>query len=133
MLIFRLFALHWQVRRALKRDGFAAAMRRYSMPLLDRAALLSATEAMQIAERAARHLRRFTRFRSEKACLDRSLALCAWLHQNGILSELKIGGYKQDGLLRAHAWVELAGIPILEASNVQQIYLEILTGSESLT
>jgi hypothetical protein len=132
MLIFRLFALHWQVHRVLKRDGFAAAMRRYSTPPPDRA-LLSSTEAMQMAVRAARHLRRFTRFRSEKACLDRSLALRAWLHQNGILSELKIGGYKQDGVLRAHAWVELGGIPILEASNVQQIYREILTGSESLT
>ena len=42
-------------------------------------------------------------------CLHRSLALHAWLRRKGLPSELKIGVRKENGELRAHAWVELAG------------------------
>lgn len=42
-------------------------------------------------------------------CLHRSLLLHQWLRGEGLPSELRIGVRTEDGQLRAHAWVELAG------------------------
>lgn len=42
-------------------------------------------------------------------CLHRSLALHQWLHQQRLPSELRIGVRKEEGVLKAHAWVELGG------------------------
>lgn len=45
-------------------------------------------------------------------CLHRSLVLHFWLRREGLPSELRIGVRKQDGELRAHAWVELQGMVV---------------------
>ena len=42
-------------------------------------------------------------------CLHRSLALHTELRRAGLPSELRIGVRKEDGVLQAHAWVELGG------------------------
>lgn len=42
-------------------------------------------------------------------CLHRSLVLHRWLLRDGLPSQLRIGVRKDDGSLRAHAWVELDG------------------------
>ncbi len=42
-------------------------------------------------------------------CLHRALALHAALRHAGLESVLRIGVRKEDGVLRAHAWVELGG------------------------
>jgi hypothetical protein len=42
-------------------------------------------------------------------CLHRSLVLHHWLNQDGIPSQLQIGVRKDDGILKAHAWVEMDG------------------------
>jgi hypothetical protein len=42
-------------------------------------------------------------------CLQRSLVLHRWLHRESIPSELRIGVRKDNGELKAHAWVELGG------------------------
>jgi len=40
-------------------------------------------------------------------CLQRSLALHRWLQREGIVGVLRIGVWKEDDALHAHAWVEL--------------------------
>jgi hypothetical protein len=45
-------------------------------------------------------------------CLARSLALHWLLGREGLPSALKIGVAKDAGALVAHAWVELAGVPV---------------------
>jgi len=40
------------------------------------------------------------------------LALHQWLREEGLPSELRIGVRKDDGELRAHAWVELGGLVV---------------------
>jgi len=40
-------------------------------------------------------------------CLQRSLALHRWLQREGIIGVLRIGVWKGDDALHAHAWIEL--------------------------
>lgn len=47
-------------------------------------------------------------------CLSRSLALRALLHKNGVETEFRIGVDKEEGELKAHAWLEYNGQPIGE-------------------
>lgn len=62
------------------------------------------------ARRAARWLDLASRHHVVGAqCLHRSLALHAALRRRGLESVLRIGVRMEDGALRAHAWVELAG------------------------
>lgn len=58
--------------------------------------------AMWLAVASRRHV-------APAYCLHRSLSLHAKLRREGLPSELRIGVRKQDGVLRAHAWVELGG------------------------
>jgi hypothetical protein len=54
-------------------------------------------------------------------CLGRSLALWFLLRRRGIDAELVIGAdVPRDGRLPAHAWVEVAGEPVNDASNVRE-------------
>lgn len=48
-------------------------------------------------------------------CLARSLALTRMLRTRGIPAEMKIGVKTEDGF-HAHAWVEVAGVPITPAA-----------------
>jgi hypothetical protein len=62
------------------------------------------------ARRYAAWLERASRRHLVRArCLHRSLALHAWLRRKGLPSELRIGVRKEEGALRAHAWVVLGG------------------------
>ncbi len=45
-------------------------------------------------------------------CLHRSLVLHMWLRREGLPSQLRFGVWKENQDLRAHAWVELAGLPV---------------------
>ncbi len=55
-------------------------------------------------------------------CLQRSLALRAWLRRQGIDVTLTIGVRKSNGSLEAHAWLEYAGIVINDSQNVREEY-----------
>jgi hypothetical protein len=57
-------------------------------------------------EVAARYLPIQTR------CLARSIALHWWLRSEGTDSQLRIGVAKRGRELTAHAWVEVAGVPV---------------------
>jgi hypothetical protein len=52
------------------------------------------------------------------ACLTRALVLEALLARAGIRGGLRIGVRKTEGRFEAHAWVEHAGVPLAEASEV---------------
>ena len=51
-------------------------------------------------------------------CLTRSLLLGWMLRRRGVASQLRIGVRMNQGILDAHAWVEYAGIPINDRSDV---------------
>lgn len=56
------------------------------------------------------------------ACLVRSLTLRRLLHHHGVESELRIGVRKVNSRLDAHAWVEHAGIALMEPGEVSETY-----------
>ncbi len=53
-------------------------------------------------------------------CLQRSAVTTCLLRSCGVPSEMVIGAQKLP--FKAHAWVEVSGVPINERSNVQAIY-----------
>jgi Transglutaminase-like superfamily len=50
------------------------------------------------------------------SCLEKSLVLCWLLERRGIDAELRIGARKERGAFEAHAWVELGGEVLNDAS-----------------
>ena len=53
-------------------------------------------------------------------CLRESLALWWLLRRKGIVSDLRFGVDMQSEALNAHAWIEVAGIPVNDAIDVAQ-------------
>ena len=70
----------------------------------------------EFVSRAARHTPRPT------TCLIRAIALWFLLTRRGIACEVKIGVQKTPDALRAHAWVEWQGRPLLEAADIGRQY-----------
>src|SRR5262245_27909994 len=86
---------------------------------------LPADRLARLVEAAARHhLRPMT-------CLTRSLVLQALLRRQGIEADLPIGVRQEDGMLRAHAWVEHAGAPVGEREDVDRTFLPLATGGSA--
>ncbi|MCP9929788.1 lasso peptide biosynthesis B2 protein [Cyanobium sp. AMD-g] len=56
-------------------------------------------------------------------CLTRSLYLQWLLRRRGILGDLLLGVQLENGQLRAHAWVEVAGYPVNDAQDVAERFL----------
>ncbi len=55
-------------------------------------------------------------------CLRRSLVLWALLARAGTRADLRLGFRKTDGRFEAHAWVELAGVPLNDRLDVSTRY-----------
>ena len=53
-------------------------------------------------------------------CLRQSLLLCWLLHNQGIVSELRIGVQCQGEKFQAHAWVEYEGYPLNDSADVRK-------------
>ena len=51
-------------------------------------------------------------------CLQETLVLWCLLRRNHIESEIRFGARKHEGRVQAHAWVELNGVALNEASDV---------------
>lgn len=51
----------------------------------------------------------------EVTCLRRSLLLYGWLRRRGLLPSMQLGVAEHDGPFRAHAWVELEGVRLLQS------------------
>jgi len=56
-------------------------------------------------------------------CLPRALVLWWLLQRAGVVADLRIGVQKKGGALAAHAWVERAGEPLNERTNVLMRYV----------
>jgi hypothetical protein len=59
------------------------------------------------------------------SCLEKSLVLEALLVRYGFSPELKIGVRREDGVLQAHAWVEVEGHPVGESPNLHRRFLPV--------
>jgi hypothetical protein len=117
----RAWALRWEDLRLAAGAYAALLMTDVQLRVLGYKRLLERIERRPAAEAvSARRLRRTRRFAGwletashrhvvRARCLHRSLALHAWLRRKGLPSELRIGVRKENGELRAHAWVVLAG------------------------
>ena len=68
-------------------------------------------------------------------CMTRSLTLQFLLTRRGLDAELRIGVRKDADRLRAHAWLELAGEPLGEPADVDQLFppLVSLSSRETLS
>jgi hypothetical protein len=83
-------------------DGWATSSSRTPEP--------ASAAAFARAARYARWLHTAANHHPLRAeCLHRSLVLHWWLRREGVASSLQIGVRKEDGELRAHAWIELNG------------------------
>jgi Transglutaminase-like superfamily len=60
------------------------------------------------------------------ACLPQSLALQALLRRQGVGAELRIGVRREDRMLRAHAWVEHAGLPVADPVGIGEVFLPLM-------
>jgi hypothetical protein len=108
-------------RALLRLCATAAALRLYGFPRLVALARASASrpDRLPTAQELARARRYAGWLRAlgsgwplRAHCLPRALALHFWLRREGIPSEVCIGVRKEDGALRAHAWVELGGLVV---------------------
>jgi len=66
----------------------------------------------QLIATAARHIP------FPSTCLTRSLLFNWMLRRRGVPSELRIGIRMENSALRAHAWVEVAGVPVNDEPDV---------------
>jgi hypothetical protein len=71
----------------------------------------------------AKAIARIVKIASEKGvyharCLQQTLVLWCLLKRNHIESEIRFGARKEGGELQAHAWVEVCGVALNEASDV---------------
>lgn len=111
-LIWRASVDFFRVSQRLHHSGFRTLMESLNE--------METCDATSLRPRDIRKARRFSRriaiasrvsFPHVK-CLHRSLVLHKWLRSEGLPSELRIGVRKHGDELRAHAWVELAGIAV---------------------
>jgi hypothetical protein len=99
------------VAAELRLFGFRRTVRRVRP--LDGAEQPLTPEGLRRARRYARYIDTAARHHVLGVhCLQRSLALHRWLRDEGLPSELRIGVWRRDQALQAHAWVELGGYAV---------------------
>jgi hypothetical protein len=107
-LLLRAFAALAAVDITLRVNGFqhaaetASRSRHAAREVTSDDYPLIATYARWLSVAARHHIIPFQ-------CLHRSLALQRWLVTQGLPGVLRLGVRKENGELKAHAWVELAG------------------------
>jgi hypothetical protein len=57
------------------------------------------------------------------SCLEHSLVLWWLFRRHGIPANLRIGGRKEQGRFQAHAWVEIAGVPLGDAGSAHRNFV----------
>jgi hypothetical protein len=115
--LLQLLRLHRQVQRALRHDSLAQVLAAF--PGCTVGAEQNAASVRDV-ELFTRWLRRLApRLSTQRSvCLDQAIALRAFFAQRGVDVALKIGVKRAP--FAAHAWLEVAGIAILERADVQQ-------------
>jgi hypothetical protein len=95
---------------ALRLRGF----RRLAPHLRPSTGRLDAATALPVARVRADAIARAARlYPAQAACLQQAAALQLWLRRAGVPALFRIGVCKDGSELRAHAWVEVAGQPLL--------------------
>jgi len=106
----------WIGLRLFGLRGMQARQQRSSIPVGTVFSLDEAMELGNLVNIAGRHAL------CPVTCLTRSLLLDRMLHRRGVASQLRIGVRLSQGILDAHAWVEVAGIPVNDRSDVSEQY-----------
>lgn len=65
-------------------------------------------------------------------CLEQSLVLCWMLRRRGIDATLRVGARKEADIFEAHAWVELGGAVVGDASGEHQHFAPFESAEVSL-
>lgn len=111
-LLARLFFLLPSGWIGLRVHGFNRARERAEFPLPE-IPVASEQVAMDFAQRSAELTAIAARHGFYKAnCLHQSLALCRLLRRRGLPARLRIGVLPNTKPFKAHAWVELFGVPL---------------------
>jgi hypothetical protein len=114
-LAAEILVVHARVRRTVRRNDIRSAVR------LLRGSAPAAGGGMDTYAAGVRLGKAVTRVLGpplDAGCLRMSLVLCAMLARRGVGSSVVIG-VKGGSDFGAHAWVELAGRPILPASETE--------------
>lgn len=59
------------------------------------------------------------------SCLERALVLWWQLRRRGVAANLRIGARKEQDRFEAHAWVEVAGQPLLDADSTHTEFVPL--------
>lgn len=82
---------------------------------------VSTARLARLVDIAARcHLRPMT-------CLPRAVALRALLRRHSVEADLLIGVRREDGELRAHAWIEDGGQPVGEPADIRRRFQPLVS------
>jgi hypothetical protein len=119
----RSLALEAGLGLAASRLGLRLAGFRRWKALLDRRAQSRGALAQVSEQNQMEHAREIARVQQSVArhlffhpnCLEQSVTLLWLLRKRGIAAELRIGARKQEGLFKAHAWVERSGVVLSDA------------------
>jgi hypothetical protein len=102
----------FRIHLALRRYGFQHVITEIESSTAQRKTVIAAIDIRR-AQRYGRRIATAAKYGLPTAqCLHRSLVLHSWLRDQGFPSELRIGVRKDGNELRAHAWVELAGLVV---------------------
>jgi hypothetical protein len=114
VLLFRAAALTMSIRELVR---FATALSEWLPPTVVEA---SRRPSLEEAEPAAR---RASRLVPGARCLHRALAARVWLARRGVCSSLVVG-FRENGGLEGHAWLEVGGVRGGEELFVEEGYRE---------
>ena len=112
-LLLAASALLPAVALRLRLEGFSRLRSRVERVSGERDAL-TVDRIARLVDIAARHAP------LRVGCLSRALTLQWILRRRGIDADLRVGVRKQGDRIDAHAWVEHAGIPLMESAGVAQ-------------
>ena len=109
----RIYILSFVFHVAIKLVGFGKLKNFLEYFIKERVVNISVDEAQLLRD----HTRRiFNKIRKSKKylgnCLSTTLVLWFILQRQGVFSKIVIGVKKQSTLLKAHAWLEIEGVPL---------------------
>jgi hypothetical protein len=109
-----ILAAYVAARRSSRTDDLRETLRSVRSTAVTAAYDLEPHEELYVAYRLGRIVERILRFLPDARCLTRSIVLVQLLARRGVSSVLVIG-VSPAPEFKAHAWVELAGVPLLPA------------------
>jgi hypothetical protein len=109
--------------RSLQSRGFAVASRRVQRLCPTRPPNARVPDGARVARVVETIGRAAELIPGQVGCLPRSMTISAMLRHRGVEADLRIGVRSTSAGVEAHAWVELDGVPVNDASNVDDEFL----------